>query len=97
MFKLIEFFGVDILWKWLKPTFEGDDGKASSKKLTTYVIVVLFILGHIQVYYVINNIQLIEHTLNLDALMLSVLIGIFTVQNVFTFMKLRNGNNNPKS
>ena len=90
MFKIIHFFGIDSIWKWLKPTFEGDDGKASSKKLTTYVISLLFILGHIQVYFVINDIELIKHALNLDAIMLSVLIGIFTVQNIFTFMKLKN-------
>lgn len=91
MLKLIEFFGIDVIWKWFKPTFEGDDGKASARKLTVYVITLLFVLGNIQVFFVIKDKSLVFDVLLLDAIFILILFGIVTIQNIITLFKIKNG------
>ncbi len=98
MFKLIEFLGGDIIWKWLKPTFESEDGKASARRLTAYIITILFVLGNIQVFYVIKDDTLVFDTLVLDAVFILVLFGILTIQNIITLYRIKNNQDNtPKS
>ena len=93
MFRFITFIGLDIIWGWIRPTFQGEDGKASSRKLTVYVVTILFILGNIQVFFVIKDKSLVFDVLLLDATFILILFGIITIQNIITLFKIKSGNN----
>jgi hypothetical protein len=96
MFRLIHFFGIDSIWNWLRPTVEGDDGKASARRLSAYVIMILFILGNIQAFYVIKDKDLVFDVLILDAVFILVLFGILTIQNVITLYRIKNNQDSQK-
>lgn len=91
MFKILNYLGVIKVLNWLKPTVEGNDGKASARRLTLLSINILFILGNIQAFYVINNTSLIYDVLVLDAIFILVLFGIVSIDNIITLIKMKNG------
>ncbi len=96
MFRIIQFFGIDSLWKWVRPTLEGDDGKASARRLSIYIIMVLFILGNIQAFYIIQDKDLVFDVLLLDVVFILILFGIVTIQNVITLFKIHKNQDSEK-
>ncbi len=94
MLKVFKFFGLDSVWNWLRPTLEGDDNKSSARRITAFIITTLYVLGNIQVFYIIKETQLIMEVLILDAVFILVLFGIITIQNILTFLQMRNENKN---
>lgn len=90
MLNFIKFLGIDVLWEWLRPTVEGEDGKSLARRITAFVVTVLYVLGNIQVFYVIKETTLVVDVLILDAVFILVLFGILTIQNIITLYRIKN-------
>jgi hypothetical protein len=94
MLKVLSFLGIDSVWNWLRPTVEGEDGKSSARRITAFIVTALYVLGNIQVFYIIKDTSLVMDVLILDAVFILVLFGIITIQNILTFFKMKNENKN---
>jgi len=77
-------------WRWLKPTLEGDDNKSSARRITAFVICVLYFYGHYKIFQISTDFDVLFKVLILDALFILVLFGIITVQNLIMLFKIKN-------
>jgi hypothetical protein len=90
--KLLKFFGLDALVAWFRPSFEGDDGKSSARRLTSFLIVILYIIGHIRFFKEIVDPYWLIRLILVDAMFICVLFSIINLQQLLTvFIKVKNG------
>ncbi len=94
MIKFLDFLGIITILTWLRPTVEGNDGKASARRITLFIITVLFVLGNLQVFYVMKETALVRDVLIIDAIFILILFGIVSVDNIITIIKLKSGKEN---
>lgn len=86
MRRLIRFIGLETIWFWLKPTFE-EKGEASPKKLTAYVVTVLYVIGNLRVFYAMIDDNMVIYTLIIDAVFLCVLFNIISKKDIVDIIK----------
>ena len=103
MLEILKFLGINLIWTWLKPTLEDDNGKASSKKLTAYLVSMLFTIGNIRVFYTMKDDNMVLFTLIIDATFILILFGIIAIKDIITLYRItansgvignNSGNNN---
>ncbi len=89
MFRFLKtiIFGI---FKWVRPTLEGDDGKASARRITAYLITFLYASGHSYVFLKTTDGELLFKVLFLDMMFILLLFGILTIQNLIMLWKLNN-------
>lgn len=89
---LLRWLGLDSAIKWMKPSFEGDDNKSSARRLTTFLIVTLYVIGHVQFFRKINDPYWLIRLILIDAIFICVLFSIINLQQLLTiFIKAKNG------
>jgi hypothetical protein len=76
--------------KWLRPSFEDNDGKASYRRITAFVMVCL--ISYMVVY---EKVQIELHFKVFLSLLITLLllIGIVTTQNILTFFNKKSDEN----
>jgi hypothetical protein len=68
---------------WIAHTFEGGDGKASFRKMTAFILIIL------NIYLLVFDKLMIEdrvHVYYANLLTISIIIGIVTTQNILAFL-----------
>lgn len=83
----------------VKHTFEGNDGKISSRKTTAFLFVLLIVANHLVIYYCAAfkaEYMLLIYTMLIDLGALSVLFGYTTVSAIMELLHRRNKPENPE-
>lgn len=94
MFIILRFLGFGIIWSWLRPTFEDENEKASARKITAYLVSMLFAIGNLRVFYLMKDDNMVIYTLIIDAILLLLIFGILTIKDVINIYKLKTNNRN---
>lgn len=70
---------------WIKPSFEGSDGKASSRKLSAFVVLNVYVVSRILYSLKASDPIYQFYALALDAAFTLLLFGIVTAANIIAF------------
>lgn len=76
---------VNRFFVWLKPSFEGKDGKASIRRLTAMVVLFLHSIARLVFTFTSIDPQYLFYALCLDSVFFCVLMGIILIQHLIEF------------
>lgn len=89
---ILRFLSIDKLITWLRPTLEGEDGKSSARRMTSLLVVFLYIIGHIHFFKEIKDAYWLIRLILIDATFICVLFSIINLQQLLTFfIKVKSG------
>lgn len=80
---------------WLRPSFEGNDNKASSRKLTAFAVVFTYVYCRMQfakMVVVVN--KYVIWAFSIDAVFILLLFSIITIQHIVELFKIYKDKNN---
>jgi hypothetical protein len=77
--------------QFLKPSFTGVDGKASSRKFTAFWVMLIYTVTSILFMFQVNEANFLLFSLALHSGFVLILLGIITISNIIHFYRLHKG------